>query len=436
MRFMDVKTHSTLCLLPWVSVSIGTLGQVLRCQMSREPMGHLSQDRLKDIINNEKFLNLRKNMYDGVWDEEKSPLLPGCSPCKLREDAGVTSKRKHWRTVGSFADLWKKDIFEQQKINQIYHLDLAFSNTCNFKCRMCNSAFSTKWSKDEEELKKRGFEITNRKQHLPAMNSSETLLQLRGILPNLQQLRKLEIVGGEPFLNSELFDFVGDLRREGIWKNVDVMITTNGSLISEELLEKLSGSLKMNLNISVDGTGPIFEYSRAAGACTWQQLEKNISIAKSFCKKQNSLKDSKTFWKINLNGAFQIYNMLNLYDFIEWVLTTLQIDKSNCRLRAGQRHSFEHRLLLFPKHLSSQIAPLEVKAAAKKQLERLISSFPFIVDMYEYRYIKDILIFLEKEAEERHQQYWSQFVHYTQELDRIRSENFYSAAPWLKDYIV
>ena len=315
---MDYKNHSSLCILPFTSVSIGTMGEVLRCQMSREPMGHLSQTPLADIINNEKYKTLRRNMLDGVWDLYKGPFQPGCSPCHNREAKGITSKRIHRRSSGPALKMWNKETFGSTTVSQIVHLDLAFNNICNFKCRMCNSAFSSRWKSDEEALKRNSFEVIDRQSNIKR-GEYNLLEELRSIMPMLTSLRGLEIVGGEPFLVPEFFEFIEELKARGIWSQVDFMVTTNGSLLSEENLRRIDGCRKVNINISIDGTEGLFEYMRSSGACSWNKVSENIDMCLDFIEKSRA-QNSDTFWRMNLNGAYQIYNMLNIYERLPSIL--------------------------------------------------------------------------------------------------------------------
>lgn len=430
---MNPREHSTLCVMPWASLSIGTQGEVLRCQMSREPMGYLADDRLTDIINNSKYRSLRANMRRGIWDTGKDQ--PGCSPCKLREEKNVASKRQNMRTSNWAEDLWRPSTFRTNSVQQIYHLDLAFNSVCNFRCRMCNSAFSTRWKKDEDELDQKGFKIPGRKPIQLADRAIDILGELRSVLPHLQSLRKLEIVGGEPFLIPEFFEFIMELKRNGIWKNIDFLITTNGSLIKDEYLDLIDGCRSVNLNISADATGPLFEYMRSSGACTWEKFERNVQDSVNYINRK--MVSPKTLWRLNLNGAFQLYNVLNVGEFLRWTLTTLQLDHPSLPLKRFHRPTIEHRLLMFPTFLRANLAPLEVKLEALSQIEKITDEFPWLINTkaVEHKYIKDIQTVLAEETDPMlTAPLWNDFVSFTQSLDELRGENCLTILPWLRDH--
>lgn len=418
---MNCKSQ-TLCILPWVSLSIGSLGQVLRCQMSRERMGHLSEKPLAEIYDGDRYLDLRNIMLRGEWDPERDGTRPGCSPCKLREDDGVKSKRLQWSQETLVKDLWTDDTFSRIEGNPIYHLDLAFNNKCNFRCRMCNSGFSTRWLPDELKLRERGFPVVDRIGRDKSSDSVDILGQLKSIMPRLKTLRRLEIVGGEPFLVPEFIKFLEILRDEGIQEGCEFMVTTNGSLITPEYLEKIVGFKRVNINISVDATGPMFEYLRSSGACTWDEFAAIFSMTREFADEQNRLRPDQV-WKINLNGAYQTYNMLNLRDFFEWIFVEFGFDRSPPSKASRNRHSFEHRLLYFPEYLSAKHAPQELKAESLKQVDFLEAKYPWLKEITEGRHLADIRSILATSASAPTERLQRQFLSYTSSLDEIRNES-------------
>ena len=269
---MNNKERSpTICLLPVSSISIHATGKMVRCQMSETAMGDVSNGSIVEQWDNEKFQELRKAQLNGEW-------LRGCDNCKHKEQNNVVSKRNHWKTLEVFDDVWDKISWGNFTGHDIYHLDIAFNNLCNFKCRMCSSAYSNAWIGDENKLKERG--LAGGASGVDIRTSSTwnrekwtlSSQQLQEVVDRAPNLRRVEILGGEPFLVPEFLEFLGMLRKKGLDKNVELMITTNGSVVTEEKLEALEGFKYVNINLSLDGTGGYFSYMRSAGAIDWQDI--------------------------------------------------------------------------------------------------------------------------------------------------------------------
>src|SRR6185503_5084750 len=106
-------------------------------------------------------------------------------------------------------------------------------------------------------------------------------------------------------------------------------------------LQSLVGFKYVNLNISIDATGSLFEYLRSSGACSWEKIRAQIRWILDYCNAQNARSPEQT-WKVNLNGAYQVYNMLNLEEFVAWIVDTLGWSAQVPGRPSKMRHSFEH----------------------------------------------------------------------------------------------
>ena len=120
--------------------------------MSETAMGDVSEGSIIKQWDNEKFQELRQAQLNGQW-------LKGCDNCRIKEEKGVVSKRQHWMTLDVFKDVWDRVDWQKKTNNKIYHLDIAFNNLCNFKCKMCSSAYSNAWIGDENKLIVTGKQI-------------------------------------------------------------------------------------------------------------------------------------------------------------------------------------------------------------------------------------------------------------------------------------
>jgi radical SAM protein with 4Fe4S-binding SPASM domain len=417
----------TICLLPVSSISIHATGKIVRCQMSETPMGDVSEGSIIQQWDNEKFQQLRQTQLDGDW-------LRGCDNCKIKEEKNVVSKRQHWMTLDLFDDVWEKVDWQKKTGNKIYHLDIAFNNICNFKCMMCSSAYSNAWIGDEEKLKEKGFNGSSGHdiRTSSTWNRQKWTLssqQLEEVIDNAPDLRRVEILGGEPFLVPEFLEFLKLLRDRGLDKNIELMITTNGSVVTEEKLELLEGFKYVNINLSLDGTGAYFSYLRSAGWIDWQGIVEKATMIKEWCDRPRPGQ-----YKLNINGTFQLINILNLREFIEFIIKFYGWDKNDPVTASKNRHSFEHRILVGPKMLKADWAPVRLVDAAIDQIDSLIHDYPFLSRITERRYLNDIRTLLMKIKSDTHgdaEEYRKNFVTFIKAIDFIRKNNIVDVAPEL-----
>jgi len=413
-------------MMPFASINIHATGKIVRCQMSEDEMGDVVNGSIVKQWENEAFQELRQDQIDGNWNR-------GCTNCLRKESDGIKSKRLHWQSLAVAKEFWDTKDFKSSIVkNDILHMDIAFNNLCNFKCRMCSSAYSNAWISDEKKLKDAGLAGGSSGSQLPKLattynreKNQVTTEQLTELLDNAPNLQRVEILGGEPFLVPEFMTFLDEMRSRGIHKNVELMVTTNGSLITEEKLDKLLGFKYVNINFSLDATGDLFSYMRSAGLFTFEQIDKQLDLVLAWTKKATAT--GYGIYKVNINGAYQIYNMLNIKDFIEYIIMKFNWYETPPIENSKYRHSFEHRIVLNDT-LSAKSAPINLKLESNTQIDWLISKYPFLLDISEKSYILDI----KKTCNQYHDSKDTdsiQFVKFTRELDNIRGVSIDDVAP-------
>ncbi len=432
------KLSDTICILPFTSLSVHATRHLTRCQMTEQSSGQISDsESAMDLWHGKKLVELREKMIRGEFDEI------GCRNCRNKEVKGLRSKRQHWHELNLVKDLWTDPNTFKTLPDNIYHIDIAFSNFCNFKCRMCSGAYSSQWVRDEDALIKMGIaggsggvkpkEAARRKEHMRRLSEDE----MRAILEKSRHVRRIEILGGEPFINQEFFLFLELCKEYGIGPNTEIMITTNGSSIDKDKLARLSNFKYVNINLSVDGTDKYFEYMRSSGTMKWTALAESALLIKEFCKQRNKI-NPKACWKLNINGSYQIYNSLNLYDFVSWILETFDWNTDEPIVNSKFRHSWEHRLLFGPRHLSALYISDRLKPLALEQYKKLINDYPLLNSVRENSYLKDIETLLSKDHKldpidkESH---WNMFCWYTIALDEIRGQSYRVLSPELAEEI-
>ncbi len=269
-KTFPIKTESA-CLLKWAwSTVYFNSGTSASC--------HRTQKYAIDPNNFDNFHNLpdkvsaRELMLQGHWPQA------GCEYCKQVEDTGGISDRQYNLQQQQGTWLTPPELLTNSQATNVTPtiLEVYFKNTCNMKCVYCGPHFSSLW---EEENRKFGSTFQNNKiefdikssQHNP--NYDQMVAGLWKYLAEenrYQTLKRYHILGGEPFLMSELDDSIKFWQQH---PNPDLVfsIVTNLNIPTKRFeqyvcqFEKmvLSNKIwKLQLTASLDCWGPEQEYVR------------------------------------------------------------------------------------------------------------------------------------------------------------------------------
>lgn len=302
---------NVLCTAPLTAVLVDTNKGVRPCCVfNTEYLGNLKDDSVVNILNSTEWKKIKEQMYNHEW-----PV--GCLPCKEREEVTGWSVRKLFAD-GTFDVVG----WETEKIT---YLEFNGSNTCNLACLHCTPGFSSRWVIDNVKANKvwKTYDkpLQDRLKWMDAIavtsndsNSRATKMHLPDpdlILKNLQELdlthiRTINFKGGEPFLNKETSIILEYLLEKNILQNVTVVVSTNGTFITDRIIELLKECKKVNINVSVDGVGELFNYIRY-GDAKFDDIEPTLA-------KLNTVPGIN----IEIQAAVMNYNAFNLIDIREW----------------------------------------------------------------------------------------------------------------------
>lgn len=381
----------TYCPMPFVTLTVNPSNYISRCMMSLYDMGPIEHS----TYSNNQFKKLRSNMLNGIWDKK------GCDSCYYKEKNNIKSQRQKWLQREK-KYLGEEGIYTSNLSldrNKIYHLYMNFNNICNFKCRMCGPWFSNAWIPDWNKM-----DIDKK---LPGRPKQQVDIDkfLKEYGNDLYDLRQIWITGGEPFMDNSVFDFFDKLKTHSDLSKISVTINTNGSKVPVEQLYKLKEIKHLQLNVSVDATGEIYNYIRAYNY-DFEQLKQKIKQIQDL-NQENIL--------LTVNGAYQIYNMLNVEEFFDWG-NALQDEGS---------HFIEHRVLTGPKRFQARHAPDYIKEQSRKQIYRLMEKYP------KQFYLPDLLTELDKPQDI---ETVKSFIIWNDKLDDIRKAKELDIVTEIKQY--
>ena len=246
-----MTVNNKTCMYPKKAVCITATGDIGPCcaieKSFLNPFASISQIGTDPIYKELEYFNKKGNILEAK----------ACISCKLVEEKNANSLRQRFT-------IHDDNKFKYDK------LDISFGNTCNLDCVMCNPYFSSTWY----QTYKNNNAI---KQFLDNHNSKNIIEpklldydQIDEILKITPHTRNIIIKGGEPLYDKRCFYFLEKLSI--LNPNVGLHIVTNLTVLNIELIKKFKN---INLLISVDGIGKIYEWIRGSSYAT---VENNINI--------------------------------------------------------------------------------------------------------------------------------------------------------------
>lgn len=240
-------------------------------------------------------------------------LIPQCDRCYNIEEKGGTSRRqlkidraKQSDPGGSATDFVRRI----GNVSQTAEVMLQLGNQCNFRCRMCKPADSSKIEADavhcaalQHLTDKLYFGHIGRNQG--DWFGDEKIMFAR-VYPAIAGATTISLVGGEPLLIPMTRRFLQRLVDDGCAGQKDLVITTNGSILSDRWLDLLIQFRLVTMNVSVDASGDQLEYIRHGAK--WPMIDRNI----------RQLKRAGIY--VNICASIQVYNVLSLLDLCRYAI--------------------------------------------------------------------------------------------------------------------
>jgi len=410
---------------PFTGLATREDGAVCVCCRSH-PIGQIQEQTLEEIWNNDNMKRIRKQVLGGVRP-------PECEPCFSLEDQGVESLRQ--RHINGKIPEARIKLYPSanHKINKEFEMpfeiptmELKLNNLCNLKCRMCHPMDSTSWNdwdQVEEFYEKENnimFHIV--KEHnlkeKPFLDKFQDNEQWwTSLEKNLPYFRRVEFAGGEPLMDPQHYRILDMLAPYG--DQIEIKYATNLSMLGKSnrtVWEYWPKFKSVAVNVSIDGLGSTYEYIR--GNASWSELVYNI-------------KQIQTISNISrIVGAVtvQVSNILTLDKICECFLDDLGI-------------VFHTHRVEYPKVLSAQVLPKELKQLAIQKLEalslrvkdfKLVKEHPELLE-YTLGQIKDNINYLQ--ARDQHDK-WNDCVEFNHRLDKSRGTwKFEEITPEFKPYV-
>ena len=249
----------------------------------------------QEIYDHPRMEALRDNLRSGRRD-------PACRICWRAESRGLRSFRM-------FSDHAPHHGLSNDEFNSI---DLTLSTVCNLRCRMCTTGSSNSLVIDRREFESRdqleqvqtataGFFNNN------TVNSAVDSVQFAWLLENTHRIQHIRCSGGEPFHDRKIFRLLDRYIDTGAASRTVLNFHTNGTLITEAVLEKLQHFRIVECEFSVDGIDRVYNYIRYPAE--FSAVHQNIVNYAGLDAVQN----------LRFNMVVSAHNVFNIADYIGWI---------------------------------------------------------------------------------------------------------------------
>jgi len=277
------KIPKHACVMPFHHMAMRPDGQIFPCCVFR-------QEEVPEDLNvshpdpfNHEYMNwLRQKMLNDEY-------VHGCRKCYEDEKHSARSMRT------DLISPWGGDFglpTEEEglgRIKKLTNIDLALSNVCNNKCRMCMPQLSTHWYSDAKKL---GMEIPK------GIITDNTIVDNY----DLSDLRFIKVLGGEPMMEQAKLKKV---LKKCTLENITILLVTNASITpDDELLDLLKQCKNVNIDLSIDSYGTLNEFLRKDS--NWKNVSNNVQWYKQH------------FDNINVHSAISAYNVNKLHEIIDF----------------------------------------------------------------------------------------------------------------------
>ncbi len=322
----------TYCPIPFYHTAVRPDGKIFPCCNFRwEEVPDDFNLEYEDLFNKHPFMiKIRE-------DIRKEKPVEGCSRCYDNERVTGTSMRTDYIRRASKLG-FSETIPDTPALT---YIDLALSNMCNNRCRMCNPDLSTNWYSDAKKL---GIPINS-----GITNNDDKFKNF-----DFSNITFIKLIGGEPLLEQE--KFIEILKKCNL-TSLQLLITTNATVIpNDELLDIFSKCKKVNWNLSIDAHGPLNEFLRKGSK--WKNVEQNLSW---FYNNYGS--------NVNVDTVVSIYN-INCLDVLSDFL------KSNFSNVTHRHVLVDGEEWMYPSNL-----PDDTKPVVEEKLKTFsIDNLDFIID--------------------------------------------------------
>jgi organic radical activating enzyme len=439
----DSKNNSTktFCPLPWIHLATRPNGDVRVCCTANASGAGVTDDKEVGLVKkNGVNMNLREHTVEEVWNSDhmrntrlqmlNNEIPASCRKCFEEESKGIKSKR-YWET-----EVWKERVDIDSIVAQtssdgslpvnIPYFDLRLGNVCNLKCVMCSPHDSSSWIKDWKLQYPQYTDPQLKQDQGWNPNFDYTWYKKGSFLDSMkgqaQYIKELYFAGGEPLMIPEHYSILEFMVAEGHAKECILRYNSNGTEISDKLLELWTHFKQVKFNFSIDAINERNDYIRYPSKFT--QIEHNLNL----------LDNTPDNVVVNIACAVQALNVHHIVDLAEWKLA--QNFKKINRAPFGAGVIGLH-LVYLPSYMNVRVLPKEIKQEVTGKItnfaRHFLRDFEFNTNPYGRQRWEGLVDYMNAED-------WTHKLpalkQYLQISDKTRELDFVSVFPELESIYV
>ena len=379
-----MTVHANTCPAFYLDATIDPVGSYSPCTALGGGAFRFDQQPFKTIWLSSELESARQQSAEGK-------KLDMCQRCWSEEKLGFTSERQYL-----IADVALG--LNYTDVDYYYpgpkHLNIKVSNICNLRCRTCQSKDSYLYHIEGEYYEKKN-NITQTAYTLEKFKKSFTNDQLDELFECSKNLERIELYGGEPFLDNQIPKLLLKLIETGFSQHIDLSVSTNATHKLTDTWRKILTSFReVMLNVSIDGIGDKFTYMRHPG--DWTVVERNLKdfFQLEYASKTLTIKPVITVSALNVWHVPEVFDYFTRYN-IEPFIILVQWPKYYC-------------VNVYPESVRSKIAQhlKDTGNVAFDPIINLMNTAPNVMDKS-----------LGKTP-------WEEFKFWTKEKDEYRKESF------------
>lgn len=296
---IDFSFSDSFCIYPWINLRVSTVGSISPCCMNTAGISNLSSTTLKEAYHSNVMSGLRQSFLSGLYPSS-------CSACWKEESAGKPSMRQ--RAKHKFKDIYYRLDYQTEDIKNLQLFDLNLGNDCNLSCRICNRTSSSSIAK--RDLADGVISTVEFQTLKDAVRWAETDEFWDQLLDSVQNIRYLDLYGGEPLMSKLHFKFLKRLIDLDVAKDIKIDYNSNGTVYSDKFFDLWQHFKEIKISFSIDDIGARFEQQRCGAS--WSEVTANI-------KQFNSMKSEKFITEVYPTVNTQ--NVLYLPELLAWIDT-------------------------------------------------------------------------------------------------------------------
>lgn len=410
---------------PFILVNTRGNGEFRVCSEDLPKYSHVENfhhsKSIEKVWNCDFYKNLRMDL---IANKPQSM----CEVCYYHDRMGVKSKRVLGLELfyDKYIEIVRQAARDHGRVSSSPKWwELRFSSKCNLACRMCNpknsSRFSSELSSNSGDLpsfvrEQMAGAVLSHSQFGNLSDSEEFMAQL---LERVSECDYLEIHGGEPFIDKQLWSFLDQVSRTRHARRIKIYSHCNLTSVTDQQIEILNSFAGGRANVSIDAYKEENEFIRWNS--NWQTTLDNLP-------KFGRLHQG---YAVCIGTSVSAYQSCTIDKLLVWIDQFLQAHRA-------MKVDWLVWPVVKPEMLQVDIVPRELRMKTVERL-RAFAAQCFACTDYAYaegiRLGVDTCVALLSNENTASASQIAKFIEYTQALDRIRKQDSFEVFPHLRAII-